>query len=156
MRVTYNRCEWCQFVIVKISPFQLSSHKITKKNVYPFTSIVVLFLCVVINVMQSAVNRGYAQQTSVLCKRGLVLLVQVFCMCFVNYGAVLLKMPSKELPKMSVSSVHQICRVISESFLLLTIIQTLKVDAMRPLFWFGHVAYAPLTVDLILNPKIFL
>ncbi len=28
-----------------------------------------------------------------------LLLVQVFCMCFLKYGAVLLKMPSKEIPK---------------------------------------------------------
>lgn len=59
--------------------------------------------------------------------------VQVFCMCFIKYGAVLLKMHSNQIPKMIITHVHHISGLISKFFLLLTNILILKWNKTPPI-----------------------
>ncbi len=74
-------------------------------------------------------NGGYAQQTSV--KQVTSLPVQVFCMCFVKYGPVLLKMPSKEIPF--------ITSPVLMSRLFLTMILILKLNKTATKYIILHI-----------------
>ncbi len=82
--------------------------------------------------------------------------------CVLLHGAVLHKIPSKELAKMIITNVHHIWRKCLIC-LLFTNIWTLKakkmlsfptladilsVDTMRPVFWFGHMMMS----DLLYTP----
>lgn len=58
------------------------------------------------------INRGYAHKLLYSVKQVVSLPVQFFCMCFIKYRDVLLQMPSKEIPTMSITDVHHICRLI--------------------------------------------
>ncbi len=57
--------------------------------------------------------------------------VQVFCMCFVKHGAVLLKMPSMEIPKMIITSVHHIRGLIYFLYYFHSILKLNKMATIK-------------------------